>query len=62
MTMDKNRIEGSFDQAKGKVKEKAGDLTGDDKLKGEGIADQVGGKIKSAVGGIKDKIRETLKD
>jgi uncharacterized protein YjbJ (UPF0337 family) len=60
--MDKNRIEGSFDQTKGKVKEKAGDLTGDDKLKGEGIAEQVGGKIKSAVGGIKDKIRETLKD
>ena len=60
--MDKDRISGSFDQAKGKVKETAGDLTGDDKLKGEGIADQVAGKIKSTVGGIKDKIRETLKD
>ena len=60
--MDKNRVEGSFDQAKGKVKETAGDLTGDDKLKGEGIADQITGKIKNAIGGVKDKIRETLKD
>ena len=60
--MDKNRVEGSFDQAKGKVKETAGDLTGDDKLKGEGIADQITGKIKNAFGGVKDKIRETLKE
>jgi uncharacterized protein YjbJ (UPF0337 family) len=60
--MDKDRIKGSFDQAKGKVKETAGDVTGDDKLKGEGVADQVVGKVKSAFGGMKDKIRETLKD
>jgi uncharacterized protein YjbJ (UPF0337 family) len=62
MTMDKKRVEGSFDQAKGKVKEGVGNVTGDDKLKGEGIADQIGGKIKNAIGGVKDKIRETLKD
>ena len=60
--MDKDRIKGSFDQAKGKVKETAGDVTGDDKLKGEGIADQITGKIKNAFGGVQDKIRETLKD
>ena len=60
--MDKNRVEGSFDQAKGKVKEGVGNVTGDDKLKGEGIADQITGKIKNAVGGVKDKIRDTLKD
>ena len=60
--MDKDRIKGSFDQAKGKVKEKAGDLTGDQKLKGEGIGDQDAGKVESAVGGAKDKLRETLKD
>jgi uncharacterized protein YjbJ (UPF0337 family) len=62
MTMDKNRIEGSFDQAKGKVKEAAGDLTGDQKLKSEGVVDQLTGKVKNAVGSVKDKIRETLKD
>lgn len=60
--MDKNRVEGSFDQAKGKVKETAGDITGDQKLKNEGVIDQVTGKVKNAVGSVKDKIRETLKD
>ncbi len=60
--MDKDRIKGSFDQAKGKVKETAGDVTGDNKLKGEGIGDQVKGKFENAVGSAKDKIRETLKD
>ena len=60
--MDKDRIQGSFDQAKGKVKETAGDVTGDSKLKGEGIADQAKGKVENAIGSAKDKIRETLKD
>jgi uncharacterized protein YjbJ (UPF0337 family) len=60
--MDNDRIKGGFDQAKGKVKEKVGDLTGDQKLKGEGLGDQLKGKVESAVGGGKDKLRETLKD
>jgi uncharacterized protein YjbJ (UPF0337 family) len=60
--MDKDRIKGGFDQAKGKVKETAGDVTGDNKLKGEGIGDQLKGKVENAVGSAKDKIRETLKD
>jgi uncharacterized protein YjbJ (UPF0337 family) len=60
--MDKNRVEGSFDQAKGKVKETAGEVTGDQKLKNEGVIDQVTGKVKNSVGSVKDKIRETLKD
>jgi uncharacterized protein YjbJ (UPF0337 family) len=60
--MDKDRIKGSFDQAKGKVKETAGDVTGDNKLKGEGLGDQLKGKVENAVGSAKDKLRETLKD
>ncbi|MBS0533207.1 MAG: CsbD family protein [Proteobacteria bacterium] len=58
--MNKDRIEGSFKQAKGKVKEAAGELTGDAKLQGEGKADQVEGKVQNAVGGAKDKIKEAL--
>lgn len=56
-TMDKDRIEGSLEQAKGKIKEVAGKVTGDAKLEGEGKADQVSGKIQNAVGGLKDKLR-----
>ena len=43
--MDKDRIKGSAEQAKGKIKEGAGKLTGDSKLEGEGKAEQVKGKL-----------------
>jgi uncharacterized protein YjbJ (UPF0337 family) len=56
--MDKDRIEGSAEQAKGKVKEFAGKVTGDSKTEAEGKADQLKGKVQNAVGGIKDKLRE----
>ena len=55
--MNKDRIQGSADQAKGKVKEIAGKVTGDAKLESEGKADQVAGKVQNAVGGIKDTLR-----
>jgi uncharacterized protein YjbJ (UPF0337 family) len=55
--MDKDRIEGSAKQAKGKVKEVAGKVTGDSKLEGEGKADQVAGKVQNTVGGIKDTLK-----
>jgi uncharacterized protein YjbJ (UPF0337 family) len=55
--MDKDRIQGSAEQAKGKVKEVAGKVTGDSKTEAEGKTDQVKGKIQNTVGGIKDKLR-----
>ena len=58
--MNKDRIEGSATQAKGKIKEVAGKVTGDAKLETEGKADQVKGKVQTAVGGMKDTIKEAL--
>ena len=55
--MDKDRVEGSWEQAKGKVKEVAGKATGDAKLEGEGKAQKTAGKVQNAVGGIKDAIK-----
>jgi uncharacterized protein YjbJ (UPF0337 family) len=55
--VDKDRIEGSANQAAGKVKEWAGKVTGDSKTEAEGKADQVKGKIQNAVGGLKDAVR-----
>jgi uncharacterized protein YjbJ (UPF0337 family) len=55
--MDKDRIEGAAEQAKGKVKEVVGKVTGDSKLEGEGKADQIAGKIQNTIGGIKDTLR-----
>lgn len=58
--MNKDRFEGSFEQAKGKVKEVAGKATGDAKLEGEGKAQQIAGKVQNAVGGVKDSVKEAL--
>lgn len=57
--MDKDRIKGAADQAKGKIKEGAGKVTGDTKTEAEGKADQAKGKFENAVGGAKDKLRES---
>lgn len=58
--MNKDRIEGSLDQAKGKVKEVAGKATGDSKLETEGKADQIKGKVQNTVGGMKDSVKEAI--
>jgi uncharacterized protein YjbJ (UPF0337 family) len=55
--VDKDRVEGSLEQAKGKVKEVVGKVTGDSKTEAEGQADQVKGKVKNTIGGIKDTLK-----
>lgn len=57
-TMDKDRVKGAANQAKGKIKEVAGKATGDGKLRTEGVADQAKGKVQSAVGGAKDALKK----
>ena len=55
--MDKDRIKGSAEQAKGAIKEIAGKVTGDAKLESEGKADKAAGKVQNAIGGLKDTLR-----
>jgi uncharacterized protein YjbJ (UPF0337 family) len=55
--IDKDRIKGSAEQAKGKLKEWGGKVTGDTKAETEGKADQVKGKVQNTVGGVKDSVR-----
>ena len=59
--MDKDRIQGAADQAKGAVKETVGKAIGDVKLQTDGQADKLKGKIESAVGGVKDAVRDATK-
>ncbi len=56
--MNKSNVEGVFDQAKGKVKQAAGEAFGDQKLANEGAADQVKGHVKEAWGNTKDTARD----
>jgi uncharacterized protein YjbJ (UPF0337 family) len=58
--VDKDRVEGSWEQAKGKAKEVAGKVTGDAKTESEGKAQKAAGKVQNAVGGIKDTIRDAV--
>jgi uncharacterized protein YjbJ (UPF0337 family) len=48
------------DDAKGRVKEAAGDLTGNDDLKDEGKTDQAAGKIKDVADSAKDKVDDAI--
>jgi len=50
---------GKTDELKGRVKEAAGALTGDAKLKREGKADQIVGKVKQTVEKVIDKVKDT---
>jgi uncharacterized protein YjbJ (UPF0337 family) len=55
--MDKARIKGSAEQAKGAVKEGVGKIFGDKKLDNEGKANRAAGKMQNAVGGLKNAVR-----
>ena len=48
------------DQAKGRVKEAAGDLTGDDDMKREGKVERASGEVKEKVGDAVDKVKDKL--
>jgi uncharacterized protein YjbJ (UPF0337 family) len=48
------------DDAKGRAKEAAGSLTGDDDLKREGKVDKASGKVKEGLDKAADKAKETL--
>ena len=52
--------DGTLDNAKGRVKEAAGDLTDDQSLKNEGKVDKATGKIKDAVGDTADKVKDAV--
>ena len=49
-----------LDQAKGRIKQAAGDLTDNDRLKKEGKADERAGKAKELLGDVKDKADEMI--
>jgi uncharacterized protein YjbJ (UPF0337 family) len=48
------------DEAEGRIKEAAGDLTGDKHLQREGKVDQTAGKAKNVVDDASDKVKDTL--
>lgn len=57
---NKNERDGKIGQAKGRVKQAVGDLTGDKKLQHEGRVDETAGKVREAVGEISRKAGEAI--
>lgn len=50
----------NVDEAKGRVKEAAGDLTDDQSLKNEGKVDKATGTVKDKVGDAADKVKDAV--
>lgn len=55
-----NDTPSNTDDAKGRVKEAAGDVTGDEDKQKEGKADQAAGKVKDAADSAKDKVDDAV--
>ena len=53
---------GKTDEAKGRIKEAAGVLTGDEKLQREGKADQAAGRVEKTLEKVKDKAENAIDD
>ncbi len=49
------------DEAKGRIKEAAGSLTGDDDLKNEGKVDKAVGGVKDTVDKAADKVKDVFR-
>jgi uncharacterized protein YjbJ (UPF0337 family) len=54
-------MSGTTDVVKGRLKEAAGALTGNDKLRVEGKTDQAVGKVKKVAEKVIDKVEEAVK-
>lgn len=58
--MNKDQVDGRLEQAKGKLKEVAGNVADNDRLKAEGLADQASGKTEAKVGDAKETVKDKI--
>jgi uncharacterized protein YjbJ (UPF0337 family) len=58
--VNKDEVKGKWEQAKGTVKDKAGEITGDRELEAEGEAEHASGKAREAWGGVKRGVSNAL--
>ncbi|HWK16320.1 MAG TPA: CsbD family protein [Solirubrobacteraceae bacterium] len=52
--------DGKIDEAKGRAKQAAGDLTDNDSLKDEGRVDRAAGSVKDKVGDVADTVKDAV--
>jgi len=59
--MNKDQVAGRVEQAKGKIKEVTGKVTGSEKLEAEGVAGKAAGKVQTSYGDVKEKAKDAIK-
>jgi uncharacterized protein YjbJ (UPF0337 family) len=53
-------MDDKMDEAKGRMKEAAGDMTDDDEMKREGKADRMGATVKEKADDAVDKVKDVI--
>ena len=57
-----DEVRGKWEQAKGRAKQAAGDLTDNERLRDEGVTDEAIGSAREGVGKARRKIGEAIED
>ncbi len=60
--MNRDELKGKALALKGKIKQATGDLTDNPRLRREGVADEVAGKTQDALGRVRRKVGDTIKE
>ena len=60
--MNRDELEGKAEALKGKIKQAAGDLADDERLRNEGIADEAAGDTQDAIGRGRRNAGEFIED
>lgn len=60
--MNRDELEGRTNKVKGKVKQAAGDLTDNERLRDEGVTDEAAGNVQEGFGRARRKVGETIED
>ena len=60
--MNKLKLRGTWNEAKGKLKQKYGELTDDELMFAEGKEDELVGRLEKRLGKTKDEVRKELAD
>ena len=58
--MNKDQVKGRFEEAKGKVKEIAGDLVGNKDLEQKGKVQNAKGKVQAGYGDLKEDVKDAI--
>ncbi|GAQ31249.1 MULTISPECIES: CsbD family protein [Ralstonia] len=59
-TMNKDQVKGRLQEAKGKIKEVAGKVTGDEKTQLKGNIEKNIGKARATMGDVREEVKKTL--